>query len=204
MVLLCSAIRQGADTAFRKSPTRSFVLCELSYTSVFETRLADELLCRTFILYYCCCLLLETIALHCNAVFSPDALPWLLAVWGRFFAFLCPPARGACAHERLTRRQLRSRLHEQQARLSAEGAPRFDYPRQVFANRYVTNRHETSGRDRIERNSVHLLLCFRERTCARTTRTPATPTYVARETHMVRPSGSDTEFKSFPALHRTP
>ena len=90
VILLCSAIRQGTDTAFHKSPTRPFVLCELPYTSVLETRPADELLCRTFILGYCCCLLLETIALHCNAVSSSDALPWLLAVLGRFFAFLCP------------------------------------------------------------------------------------------------------------------
>ena len=41
VILLCCAIRQDAETAFRKSPTRSFVLCELSYTSVFETRPAD-------------------------------------------------------------------------------------------------------------------------------------------------------------------
>ena len=96
VILLCCAIRQDAETAFRKSPTRSFVLCELSYTSVFETRPADELLCRTFILCYCCCLLLETIALHCSAVSSPDALPWLLAVFGRFFAFLCLDGTTGC------------------------------------------------------------------------------------------------------------
>jgi len=96
VILLCCAIRQDADTAFRKSSTRSFVLCELSYTSVFETRPADELLCHTFILCYCCCLLLETIALHCNAVSYPDALPWLLAVLGRFFAFLCPHDATGC------------------------------------------------------------------------------------------------------------
>ena len=75
VIVLCSAIRQGADTEFHKSPTRSFVLCELSYTSALETRPAGELLCRTFILRYCCCLLLETIALHCNAVSSPDLCP---------------------------------------------------------------------------------------------------------------------------------
>ena len=28
VILLCSVIRQGADTAFHKSPTRSFVLCK--------------------------------------------------------------------------------------------------------------------------------------------------------------------------------
>ena len=96
VILLCCAIRQDADTAFRKSSTRSFVLCELSYTSVFETRPADELLCHTCILCYCCCLLLETIALHCNAVSYPDALSWLLAVLGRFFAFLCPDGVTGC------------------------------------------------------------------------------------------------------------
>ena len=69
VILLCCAIRQDAETAFRKSPTRSFVLCELSYTSVFETRPADELLCRTFILCYCCCLLFRN---NC------PALLWLL------------------------------------------------------------------------------------------------------------------------------
>ena len=92
VILLCSVIRQGTDTAFHKSPTRSFVLCELSYTLVVETRPADELVCRTYILCYCRCLLLETVALYCNAVPPPDALPWLLAVLERFFAFFCPSA----------------------------------------------------------------------------------------------------------------
>ena len=96
VMLLCCAVRQDSDTAFRKSSTRSFVLCELSYTSVFETRPADGLLCHTFILCYCCCVLLETIALHCNDVSYPDALPWLLAVLGRFFAFLYPDDVTGC------------------------------------------------------------------------------------------------------------
>ena len=52
--------------------------------------------CAIHLSCYCCCLLLETIALHCNAVSYPDALPWLLAVLGRFFAFLCPDDATGC------------------------------------------------------------------------------------------------------------
>ena len=52
------------------------------------------------------------------------------------------PVCDACAHGRLVHRQLRSRLHEQQVRLSAEGAPRFDDPRQLFLQT-ITSRIDT-------------------------------------------------------------
>ena len=82
--------QQDAETAFRKSPTRSFVLCELSYTSVFETMPADELLCRTFILCYCCCLLFRT---NCPALLwlllSPKSRPCPGRSWPFFLAVSC-------------------------------------------------------------------------------------------------------------------
>ena len=47
-------------------------------------------------LFFGCPPSVETIALHCNDVSYPDALPWLLAVLGRFFTFLCPDDATGC------------------------------------------------------------------------------------------------------------
>ena len=85
VILLCCAIRQDAETAFRKSPTRSFVLCDLSYISVFETRPADELLCRTFILCDCCCLLFRN---NCPALLWLLLFPKSRPCPGRSWSFL--------------------------------------------------------------------------------------------------------------------
>ena len=56
--------------------------------------------------------------------------------------------------------------------------------------RYVPNRHEMGGRDRIERDAPHPPSIL-PRARARTTRTPATLISVARAVYLVCPSGSD-------------
>ena len=96
--------------------------------------------------------------------------------------------RGACAH--MTRTAAAQISAARAARLTPEGAPRFDDPRRVFRGRYVPNRHEMSGRDRIERDAPHPPSIL-PRARARTTRTPATPISVARAAYLVCPSGSD-------------
>ena len=66
-VILFVIVRQDVNSALHKSPMRFFALYEFPYTSVLETRPADELLCRClytpYVVVVVCCL--EATALHC-------------------------------------------------------------------------------------------------------------------------------------------